>query len=132
MNLEYLYENWQIILGIITTPVAWFFGGKSKQKTDAVTSMQVIYDGFLEHFKSQMKEVVDEMALVKDRNHDLQKQFNDLYIQYSKELEASNNWKNLHDKMKKQYDILKGDYDALKKDHDKLKKDFDNYKKNNK
>ncbi len=32
--ITFFIDNWQIIIGVIATPVAWIFGGKAKQKQD--------------------------------------------------------------------------------------------------
>jgi len=136
---ELLTRNWEIILGIsgvVATPIAWVFGGRQsknieikKASTDAVSSMQSIYDSFLEDYRNRMTEVIIELTTVKATNTELQKQFNELHLQYAKEIERSQNWEKLHAELKRRYDDLAKVYEALQKDHDKLKKDFDAYKK---
>lgn len=139
---ELLKTNWEIILGVsgvIASPIAWVFGGRQsknieikKASTDAISSMQSIYDSFLQDYRDRMGEVVIELQTVKASNTELQKQFNELHLQYAKEVERSQSWEKLHNELKHRYDDLIKIYEALQKDHDKLKKDFDLHKKNNK
>jgi hypothetical protein len=63
------------------------FGGEQKQdieikksNSDAVKSMQEVYDAFLEDFKTRAGLMV-EIYDLKSYNKELQNQFNDLYIQ---------------------------------------------------
>ena len=139
---ELLKTNWEIILGVsgvIASPIAWVFGGRQsknieikKASTDAISSMQSIYDSFLQDYRDRMGEVVIELQTVKASNTELQKQFNELHVQYAKEVERSQNWEKLHNELKHRYNDLIKIYEALQKDHNKLKKDFDLHKKNNK
>ncbi len=139
---ELFKTNWEIILGIsgvIASPIAWIFGGRQsknieikKASTDAISSMQSIYDSFLQDYRDRMGEVVVELQTVKASNTELQKQFNELHVQYAKEVERSQNWEKLHNELKHRYNDLIKIYEALQKDHNKLKKDFDLHKKNNK
>jgi hypothetical protein len=64
------------------------FGGEQKQdieikksNSDAVKSMQEVYDAFLEDFKTRASELMVEIYDLKATNKELQNQFNDLYIQ---------------------------------------------------
>lgn len=118
---NFFLENWQILIGLITTPIAWFFGGRLREKTEAVSSMQDMYNNFLGDYKDRMTEVQTEMQLLRNHNKELQTQFNNIHLQYAKEVEQSQNWEKLHRE-------LKDAYNKLQKDHDKLKKDFEDYK----
>jgi len=71
---------------------------------------------------------VEQSKDISDLRNDvrsLQKQFNDLYLAYAKEVEASKYWKD-------KFDVLEGKYIQLEKDHEALKKQFEIYKKSNK
>jgi len=139
---DFLTKNWEIILGIsgiVSSPIAWVFGGRQsknieikKASTDAISSMHSIYDSFLQDYRDRMREVAIELQTVKVSNTELQKQFNELHLQYAKEVERSQSWEKLHNELKHRYDDLIKIYESLQKDHDKLKKDFDLHKKNNK
>lgn len=140
--MNFFIANWEIvlgILGIVSTPIAWIFGGKQAKKVeikkangDAVATMQSVYDQFLSDYKDRMNELMVELVTVKNSNIDLQRQFNEIQLQYAKETERSQNWEKLHRELTAKYTVLEKEYEQLKQDHDKLKVDFDKYKKTNK
>ena len=139
--MNFFAQNWEIVLGVIgviSTPIAWVFGGKQAKKVeikkasaDAVATMQGVYDQFLTDYKDRMTEVMGELTTVKNSNIDLQRQFNEIQLQYAKEVEKSQNWEKLHRELMDKYALLEREYEQLKIDHDQLKKDFDKYKKAN-
>lgn len=120
--MSFLIENWQILIGVISTPIAWFFGGKMKQKSDAVISMQSMYDGFVSDYKDRMTEVTTELTEIRKHNRDLQIKFNEIQLSYAKEIEVSQNWEKLHRELENKYTKLQKDYDSLKIEVNKLKK----------
>jgi len=97
----------------------------------AVATMQSVYDEFLSHYKDRMAEVMNEVVVVKNANIELQRQFNEIQLQYAKEIEKSQNWEKLHRELSEKYAFLERDYEQLKIDHYQLKRDFDKYKKAN-
>jgi chromosome segregation ATPase len=104
--MNWLLDNWALILGTVTTPIAWIFGGKQAKKVeikkangDAVATMQSVYDQFLQDYKDRMNEVMSDLNFVKDHNRELQTQFNKIQLDYARETEVSNDWK------QKYYDI---------------------------
>ena len=137
--MNFLVENWLAILGFLSAPLAWFFGGKQAKKVelknsngDFLSKVQNIYDGLVEDLKTDRDELracnVEQTKDISDLRNDvrnLQKQFNDLYLAYAKEVEASKYWKD-------KFDDLEGKYLQLEKDHEALKKQFEIYKKSNK
>jgi len=134
--MDLLKDSWKEMLGLIALPiVGYFFGGKAKQEvelkkgnTDAVRGMTEIYDILVADFKERVSEFTIELKEVKASNKDLQKQFNEMYIQYAKEVEKSANWEKLHRELKDAYNELEKRHELLKKDHDDLKKRFANKK----
>ena len=112
---SFFHEYWQAIIAALTAPIAWFFGGRAKQRQDAVSTMKTMYDDFLIVYQSRMNEVMQEVTDLKKQNFTLQKEFNDIQKLHAKELQKSQ-------KLAKDYEQLKGLYD-------RLKTDFDNYKK---
>lgn len=137
--MNWILDNWTLILGAITTPIAWIFGGKQAKKveikkanSDAVATMQSVYDQFLSDYKERMVELMAELNVVKTTNADLQRQFNEIQLQYAKEVEKSQNWEKLHRELMAKYVLLERDYDELKGLYEKLKSDFDKYKKTSK
>lgn len=135
----WLVENWIAIVSTISIPIAWIFGGKQAKKVeiknsngDFLTKVQSIYDGLVEDLKSDRDELkarnVEQDKDISELRNDvksLQKQFNDLYLAYAKEVEASKYWKD-------KFNELEGKYIVLEKDHETLKKQFETYKKANK
>ena len=135
----WLLENWVAIVSTLSIPVAWVFGGKQAKKVelknsngDFLNKVQTIYDALVDDLKADRDELracnVEQTKDIADLRNDvrsLQKQFNDLYLAYAKEVEASKYWKD-------KFDDLEGKYLQLEKDHEALKKQFESYKKSNK
>ena len=120
--VNFFSEYWEAILAALSAPVAWFFGGRAKQRQDAVSTMKTMYDDFLLVYQSRMNEVMAEVTELKKHNLNLQTDFNNIQMSYAKEVEKSQNWEKLHRQLTEKYNDLKELYD-------KLKIDFDNYKK---
>ena len=120
--MNFITEYWEAILAALSAPVAWFFGGRAKQKQDAVSTMKTLYDDFLIVYQARMNEVMQEVTELKKHNLNLQTDFNNIQMSYAKEVEKSQNWEKLHRQLTEKYNDLKELYD-------KLKVDFDNYKK---
>jgi len=100
-----LMENWQILLGIVGSIIT-FFGGKKmksieekKANSDAVLSMQTVYDNFVKDIEARYREIKDEMSDVRTEVVQLRKENSEL----RKELRL---WE------KKYYDI-KSEFDKL-------------------
>lgn len=135
----WLLENWLAVVSTISIPIAWIFGGKQAKKVeiknsngDFLNKVQTIYDSLVDDLKADRDELkacnVEQDNNIKDLRNDvrsLQKQFNDLYLAYAKEVEASKYWKD-------KFDELESKYIILEKDHEALKKQFESYKKSNK
>lgn len=136
--MDFIINNWLALVSTLSIPIAWIFGGRQAKKVevkkasaDAVATMQGVYDQFLSDYKDRMTEVMAELTMVKSSNIDLQRQFNEIQLQYAKEVEKSQNWEKLHRELMDKYALLEKEYEQLKIDHDQLKKDFDKYKKAN-
>jgi hypothetical protein len=137
--MVWFLENWLALISTISIPIAWIFGGKQAKKVelknsngDFLSKVQNIYDGLVQDLKEdrdelkacniqQSKDITELRTDVKD----LQKQFNDLYLAYAKEVESSKYWKDKFDELEKKYIVLE-------QDHENLRKQFENYKKSNK
>jgi predicted nuclease with TOPRIM domain len=120
--MNFLQEYWQTIIATLAAPVAWFFGGRAKQRQDAVSTMKIMYDDFLTVYKNRMDEVMAEVVQIKSHNLTLQTDFNNIQMSYAKEVEKSQNWEKLHSELSDKYNDLKSLYDKLKIDFDKYKK----------
>lgn len=121
---------------VLGYPLAWYFGGKrkndseiKKNDTDALKAISDMYADFLAQYKIRMEEMKFEVFGVKEHYKMIQKQFNDMSLAYTREVEVSQNWERLYNELKEKYDELEKNYELLKKDHDALKKDYEKYKK---
>lgn len=137
--MVWILENWLAVISTISIPIAWIFGGKQAKKVeiknsngDFLEKVQAIYDGLVEDLKSDREELkahnLEQDNTIKELRNDireLQKQFNDLYLAYAKEVEASKYWKD-------KFEDLVKKHTNLEKDHEILKKQFESYKKANK
>ena len=125
---EFLLDNLVTIIGFLGVPLAYIFGGKrakelelkskettiKKDDSDALKSMQEVYNSFLEDYKLRMVEVMSEITAIKKHNKDLQLQFNEINLLYHKEIEKSKNWEKKHNELQTAHDKLKKDFDKLK------------------
>ena len=126
---NFFYDNWMGIIGVISAPLAYVFGGKQRQNVelkkgnaDAVSTMQSVYDDFLQDYKYRMDEVMDELKQSRLNYNELQRQFNSMNLSYTHEVEVSQNWEKLHREMTIKYDALKKDHDLLRKEVEALRK----------
>ena len=137
--MNWLVDNWMLLIGAVTTPIAWIFGGKQAKKAelknvngDFLNKVQGIYDALVDDLKAD-RDMLKSYNLEQDKKIEelqtdfkgLQKQFNDLYLAYAKEVESSKHWK-------EKFEDLEKKYNELEKDHETLKRQFENYKKTNK
>jgi uncharacterized coiled-coil DUF342 family protein len=137
--MNWFLENWVALVSTLSIPIAWIFGGEQAKKVelknsngDFLSKVQAIYDGLVQDLKEDRDELkacnIEQSKDISDLRNDvknLQKQFNDLYLNYAKEVEASKYWKD-------KFDDLENKYKILEQDHETLKKQFENYKKANK
>lgn len=100
-----LMENWQILMGIFTS-IAAFFGGQKmkiiqekKANSDAVLSMQTVYDNFVKDIEARYREIKDEMSGVKKELIELRAE----NLELRKQLKF---WENKYNSLKKQFDKL--------------------------
>jgi len=102
---------------------------KSQDDKDLLKQETTIIITELKNDREELKNVNrlqdEEIAKMRDDIRSLQKQFNDLYLAYAKEVEASKYWKD-------KFNELEGKYNQLEADHEQLKKEFETYKKSHK
>lgn len=120
---EHLLNLFIALLGLVGIPSAWYFGGRQKNNTDSVKAMSEMYTSFLTQYRDRMNEVILELSVVKQSNCDIQNQFNQMSLAYTREVEVSQNWERLYNELSKKYDDIEKKYERLKVDHDKLKKE---------
>lgn len=100
-----LIENWQIIMGIIGSSVAFITGRKmqtieeKKANSDAVLSMQTVYENFVKDIEERYREMREEMQHVKSEVIQLRKENSEL----RKELRV---WENKYNKLKSDFDKI--------------------------
>lgn len=106
-----LIEYWREISLAIGGVVTFLAGQKSSkmmektQKINAVDAMQKTYDVFLQHYKTQMNELLDRMAEIELRNEIL--------------TEAAETWKKKYNELDVKYKILEEKLKAYEKQTNK-------------
>lgn len=113
--MNWFLENWIAMMGLLASPLAYFFGGKQKQKNDTFKAFQEIYDAMIKNTQDKITELTSEVLTLKDANLNIQNQFNNMHLLYAKETELSKHWE-------KKFKDLEEKYNTLEKDHEKLKK----------
>jgi cell shape-determining protein MreC len=113
MNL--ITENWQAILGVFGSIIA-FFGGKKIKKaeetkitSDALTSMQATYDTWVNDLKLRYDELKEDLKQYREEQLTLRQEILQLRnenIDLRKELKA---WETKYIKLKKEFDIYKSE-----------------------
>lgn len=105
MVKQILIENWQIIMGIIGSAIAFLTGRKmqtiqeKKANSDAVLSMQTVYNNFVKDIEERYRELKDEMGQVKSEVIQLRQENSEL----RKELRV---WENKYNKLRGEFDKL--------------------------
>jgi chromosome segregation ATPase len=125
----WVLENWFALMGLISAPLAYFFGGKQKMKSDAVSSMQEMYASFLDDYKVRIEDMGKEIIINRESSKELQSHFNtlqnnfnDLYIKYSHEVQKNIDWAKMYNDLKTKYEVLEKQYEDLKKNIEEYKK----------
>ena len=105
MIRQLMIENWQILIGVFGS-IAAFFGGQKmksiqekKANSDAVLSMQTVYDNFVKDIEARYREIKEDMSEVKKEVIELRVENSEL----RKELKF---WENKYNALKKQFDKL--------------------------
>ena len=105
MVKQILIENWQIIIGLIGSGIAFLTGRKmqtieeKKANSDAVLSMQTVYDNFVKDIEDRYIEMRKEMQHVKSEVIQLRQENSEL----RKELRV---WENKYNKLRSEFDKL--------------------------
>jgi len=113
--INFLLENWQLLLTSISIPIAWVFGGKQranvslkKENADATITIQGMYETFALQYKQQYEAVILEVQ-------GLKKEVVELNFRNGIITEASQNWEKKFNDLQKEHDALKKAFDNLKK-----------------
>ena len=110
-----LQDNWQAILGVVGSIIAFFGGRKlkkaeeTKNTSDALTSMQATYDTWVndlklryDELKEDIKQYRDEQLVLRNEITQLRQENNDL----RKELK---DWEGKYTKLKKEFETYKSE-----------------------
>lgn len=113
--VNFIQENWQIVVGFFGSVFAYFGGRKlkkaeeTKSTSDALTSMQATYDTWVndlklryDELKEDIKQYRDEQLVLRNEITQLRHENNDL----RKELK---DWEGKYTKLKKEFDTDKSD-----------------------
>jgi predicted nuclease with TOPRIM domain len=105
MIRQLMIENWQILIGVFGS-IAAFFGGQKmkniqekKANSDAVLSMQTVYDNFVKDIEARYREIKEEMSDVRTEVVALRKENGEL----RKELRI---WEDKYNTLRKEFDKL--------------------------
>lgn len=105
MVKQIILENWQIMIGLIGSAIAFITGRKmqtieeKKANSDAVLSMQTVYDNFVKDIEARYREMKDEMQHVKNEVIQLRQENSEL----RKELRI---WETKYAKLRAEFDKL--------------------------
>lgn len=168
--VDFITQNWAVLLGggTITSIFGWVFYGRKNNNVEYTSKVQGIFekitselekdrDYYKQEYINARKEHKEEVVYFRTKIDDLQSQFNNMSISYTKEVEVSQNWEKLYreltvqhqelekanEKIQKENQIikktnvtitkeqaqLKKAYENLKTDHDNLKKAFNEQQK---
>ncbi|AFM54733.1 hypothetical protein P12024L_13 [Nonlabens phage P12024L] len=70
--IKFLQENWEVLVGLIGSVTAYFGGKKIQQhnekklETDALKSMQDVYDRFIQQTDRNFTEMQEEIKTLKE------------------------------------------------------------------
>lgn len=105
MVKQIILENWQIMIGLIGSAIAFITGRKmqtieeKKANSDAVLSMQTVYDNFVKDIEARYREMREEMQHVKNEVIQLRQENSEL----RKELRI---WENKYNALRSEFDKL--------------------------
>ena len=111
--VNFIQENWQIVVGFFGSVFAYFGGRKlkkaeeTKNTSDALTSMQATYDTWVndlklryDELKEDIKQYRDEQLVLRNEitqlrqeNNDLRKELKDWEVKYTKLKKESETYK---------------------------------------
>ena len=147
---DWILNNWQIIIGVVATPLAWVLGGHKKQNVelkgveidnevkdiDYASKIHELYekillrkDADISNITEQLKNTIEDAK--EDRDY-FRSEINPLREEVQKlrkEVESVNFRNGI---LTEAADSWEKKFNELQKEHDLLKKQFETYKKNNK
>lgn len=147
--IEFIAQNWVVIVGsgTLTSFFGWMVFGRKNNDAEYTMKVRGIYDNLSDDLKEDRdffkaesqatkeehkKDVLyfrEQLDSVRKDTSILQKQFNEMSMSYTKEVEVSKDWEKKHRELDISYKKLEASHNELKKDHEKLKKAFESPKK---
>lgn len=113
--INLISENWQALLGVFGSVVA-FFGGRKLKKaeetrstSDALTSMQSTYDTWVNDFKSRYDELKDELKQYRDEQLTLRQEIVQLRQENNDLRKELKDWEGKYTKLKKEFESYKNE-----------------------
>lgn len=109
--MNFFYENWQAITGIIGAIIAYFSGKKirkadeTKNTSDALTSMQATYDTWVNDFKARYDELKDELKIYREEQLQLRQEIIQLRGENDELRKELRVWEQKYTKLKKEFDL---------------------------
>lgn len=110
-----IQENWQALLGVFGSVIA-FFGGRKMKKaeetkstSDALTSMQATYDTWVNDFRDRYNEIKDELKVYRDEQMQLRQEITQLRQENNELRKELKDWEQKYTKLKKEFETYKSE-----------------------
>lgn len=108
--INFLSTNFEYIIGVFVSIIAYFGGRKSKKAdetkntSDALTSMQQTYDTWVNDFKNRYDELKSELKLYREEQLQLRKEITQLRNENDELRKELRVWEQKYTKLKKEFD----------------------------
>ncbi len=102
--MNFFYENWQAITGIIGAIIA-FFSGKSVRESDALTSMQANYKTWIDDFDKKYNDLKEELKIYRNEQLQLRQEITQLRSENDELRKELRVWEQKYTKLKKEFDL---------------------------
>ena len=110
-------ENWQALLGVLGSAIAFFGGRKlkkaeeTKSTSDALTSMQATYDTWVNDLKLRYDELKDDIKQYRDEQLTLRSEIVQLRQENNDLRKELKDWEGKYIKLKKEFETYKNEKD---------------------
>ena len=115
--VNFIQENWQIVVGFVGSVIAFFGGRKlkkaeeTKSTSDALTSMQATYDTWVNDFKERYEELKSELKQYREEQLTLRQEILQLRQENNDLRKELKDWEGKYTKLKKEFDNYKNEKD---------------------
>ena len=113
--INVINENWQALLGVFGSIIAFFGGRKlkkaeeTKSTSDALTSMQATYDTWVNDFKSRYDELKEDLKQYRDEQLTLRNEIVQLRQENNDLRRELKDWEGKYTKLKKEFETYKSE-----------------------